>query len=79
MQALEGEQETISELFDSICTDDRHTCVHLRWKESISTRTVLNWSMGFRELREGETATLRGYTRFFDEDFQNTALDKKKA
>lgn len=77
MQVLEGEQETIHELFDSICDDDRHTSVSLTWEEAISTRTFPDWAMGFRALDEGDTERIQGYSRFFDEEFQNNAIQIK--
>ncbi len=46
MQVLEGPQETVLPLFDTIQHDQRHTFVEVVQSESVSTRLFANWSMG---------------------------------
>lgn len=71
MQVLEGEKNTIFELYDRIILDARHTAVHLAFDEPLATRQFSNWSMGFRLLADTDTTSIEGFSRFFEEDFKD--------
>jgi hypothetical protein len=47
MQMLEGEKQVVSDLFDAIRKDDRHTGVHIVLTGNIEKRNFEDWSMGF--------------------------------
>lgn len=47
MQMLEGEKQVVSDLFDAIRKDDRHTGVHIVLTGDIAKRNFEDWSMGF--------------------------------
>jgi len=47
MQMLEGEKQTVLDLYDTIKNDERHTGVHIVATGDIEGRNFENWSMGF--------------------------------
>lgn len=61
MQLLEGEEQTVRDLFASIARDRRHFDVDQMWTEVADERRFADWSMGFRELREYPVEE-RGYS-----------------
>lgn len=69
MQILEGEEETVKELFDHISADPRHNRVIQVLEGNATERTFKDWSMGFKRLYDGdELETLTGFKdidRFF--------------
>lgn len=79
MQVLEGEKETIFELFDRIVCDARHTAVSLTFDEPISMRMFPDWSMGFRLLDQGHASAVEGLSRFLDEGFKKESEGLKKS
>jgi len=46
LQILEGDKETIENLYQRICQDDRHTDVNSRWAQTCEKRTFSDWEMG---------------------------------
>lgn len=67
IQALEGEEEQVRSLYDSIAGDDRHRNVLLVYNKPIEERSFGNWSMGFKNLEGIDTEGLEGYTDFLNE------------
>lgn len=67
MQAVEGPDKTVTELFEKISTDPRHRGVIVLLKHETSRRSFPNWSMGFKNLREIDLTNLPGYQEFFDD------------
>ena len=47
MQMLEGGKQVVTDLFDAIRKDDRHTGVHIVVTGDIAKRNFEDWSMGF--------------------------------
>lgn len=73
MQLLEGEEETVRTLVDTIVGDPRHTDVTTLWSTHREERLFPDWSMGFRDLTGQARAGLDGYVDIMDSPV--TALD----
>lgn len=58
VQTLEGPTAAVTELYDDIVGDVRHTEVIEVWRETIMRRTFSTWSMAFKELTEAEAAAV---------------------
>ena len=54
LQALEGEDAVIDELYGKIRRDPRHTDVETLQDEAITQRKFSGWTMGFRDVSPGE-------------------------
>ena len=54
MQILEGDQETVETLYESICHDKRHTLVEVFYCGEIKQRAFHDWSMEVVVLDEGK-------------------------
>jgi hypothetical protein len=71
VQIIEGEKETVLELYDIITKDERHTSVRTFWENSISKRGFSKWAMGFIKVENLELSTLNGYPQFLKEGFSS--------
>jgi hypothetical protein len=72
IQALEGEEEVITTLFEKIKLDKRHHTVLLLYKEPITRREFPDWTMGFELLTGDSFDKLEGFSQFM----QNPPLGK---
>ncbi len=70
IQLLEGHEENVQKIFDSIRKDERHTDVELLWLRYVQYRDFPDWTMGFRNVDKLDPETLRGYSPFLDRDFR---------
>jgi len=70
IQALEGEEHIVENLYKKISQDSRHNHILLVAKEEISDRMFSDWSMGFTNLENADDATIQhvesldGFTDF---------------
>lgn len=64
-QVLEGPEENVERLMDSISKDKRHYDVTLIIKESIARRSFEDWTMGFATLPPGDVDKIIGANDFF--------------
>jgi Sensors of blue-light using FAD len=64
IQALEGEQETIENLFATIAKDERHRDVILVYSSPIKQRGFPDWTMGFNRIDDNDAGIIKGYTDF---------------
>jgi hypothetical protein len=64
MQALEGEEDVVKELFQKIALDERHKNVLMIYSTSIEERTFSDWSMGFNKITDDEWQNLDGLNHF---------------
>ncbi len=64
MQALEGDQDDIEDLFDVISEDKRHRDVTLIYKKPIKQRAFPDWEMGFNKITDESVETIEGYSSF---------------
>ena len=60
LQALEGDEQVITDLYRKIERDDRHVEVKLLHRRTIETRQYPEWSMGFRRLSDAEAQAVEG-------------------
>lgn len=78
MQMLEGEEQTVAELYGTIISDERHTGVMTMLTGNISERNFVDWSMGFFHMEK--TGEFPKYDDYFREnvtlrDFKEDSQD----
>jgi len=66
MQALEGEDAVVRDLYATIAADSRHTRVRTLYEEQIVQREFPEWTMGLRQVSDGVLRGIPGYDDFFD-------------
>lgn len=78
MQMLEGDKQTVLDLYDEICVDNRHKGVLTMMTGDIKERNFEDWSMGFCNMdKEADLPKFGDYLhenlslRKFQDDSQN--------
>lgn len=66
IQVLEGDSDTISNLFRRIKEDERNADLVMIDNSAIDQRTFGAWSMGFRRVDANDRQALAGYTDILD-------------
>jgi hypothetical protein len=66
LQVLEGEEESVRELFSRIARDSRHGKVRILAEGVRDRRSFVDWSMGFRDLSDPEARQIPGYSEFMN-------------
>ncbi len=74
IQALEGEEDVVTDLYDVIAQDERHGHVLMIGKDQIDQRAFGTWEMGFKNLNDEDLSRLDGYTNYLDEPFDETTF-----
>lgn len=74
MQVLEGEEEDVHDIYNSILKDPRNTGNVTLVEEEINQRDFPDWSMGFKNLKNHSPEELPGF-----QDIFNGKLDKELA
>ena len=74
IQALEGEQSAVDEIFQAIKQDDRHTNVIIVYQEPVQSRSFGHWSMGFNKIEDADAEKIPGFTDFLDKPFSSSFL-----
>jgi len=69
LQAIEGEDDVIERLVDTIQKDPRHDRVQMLNRESISKRQYADWSMGFENVSDADLSNVEGLANFAPDDF----------
>ncbi|QNH61042.1 BLUF domain-containing protein [Hymenobacter sediminicola] len=69
LQVLEGKQETVQALFDTIAQDCRHTHLYKLADGPVARRAFPEWSMGFATASPADFAQLAGYQDPASPDF----------
>lgn len=69
MQAIEGEEKVIRSLWNTIRFDERHFSARIIYEGLLPERGFANWSMGFQDFAEVNTAKLKGYSSFLEKGF----------
>ena len=73
LQALEGEEDVVTPLYENIARDPRHANVTCLNRKTIETRQYPEWSMGFRRVAEADLSDVDGLRDFnkanFNADF----------
>lgn len=66
IQVLEGDQDTVEQLYAKIADDPRHTNALLLFKGDATERSFDEWTMGFHELQKAGAAAPAGLNQFLD-------------
>lgn len=72
LQVLEGDEETLRGLYETIQADDRHYNVVLLFEEETPGREFGEWAMGFSESLDNMPD--EGVSTFFEEGFTLDAM-----
>jgi len=78
-QVLEGEKETVLELYNKISQDERHKNVVQIIFEAIPHRNFGNWSMGYAEITAEDLKTIAGTNDFFSDQLCLHDIDAGRA
>jgi len=77
IQYIEGYEEDIDSVYDSIKVDTRHNDLLLLDSGYIDKRQYKNWSMAYRKVQNSEIKNLLGYSELnLDDLFLNPAEEK---
>ena len=66
IQALEGPEEAVDSLFETIRADTRHRGLLILLREPTSERAFPDWSMGFRSFGREEMQSTDGFNPFME-------------
>jgi len=69
MQALEGPDDNVRELYAKLQRDPRHTDCRMLREGPIEAREFPDWSMGFHDLTDAGAARPAGVNDFLDRPF----------
>ena len=69
MQVLEGPDEVVEAVFETIKADPRHKDVIVLSREQISNRQFPAWEMAFQNLDNPEVKNEPGYSQFLQDEF----------
>ncbi len=71
IQALEGPQEQVEQLYKKIGTDSRHVETKVLYRGDVPDRNFKNWSMGFFRSSQSSAANLEGFHQFLRTGFRS--------
>ena len=74
LQLLEGEEQAVMALYQSILEDERHSGSRVVWKGPIPARSFPEWTMAFRTLGDVDPARLVGYSDLVQRGFAGPFL-----
>ena len=66
MQVLEGPDNAVRQLFETILADSRHHGVILLLERQIELREFADWTMAFRNLSDPALRDIPGYSEFLN-------------
>jgi len=69
MQVLEGPEEKVMALYETIRKDDRHKDAHILSKETITARQFPSWEMAFYNFDNPEIKNEPGFSEFLHDEF----------
>ncbi|MGJ3239337.1 MAG: BLUF domain-containing protein [Anaerolineae bacterium] len=70
LQVIEGEKDSVEQLFETIKEDKRHSCIITYLKKEIGEREFGEWQMGFCDLELEKYQHIEGLTNFLDQSNQ---------
>jgi len=76
IQVLEGPDDAVEQLYQTIHADDRHIGVIRMLARKIEQRQFPDWTMGFQDLNHPAVRQLPGYSEFLDEKLDAEAFRK---
>ncbi len=68
MQLIEGEAETIENLYYKISQDPRHNSIKMLLRETITHRNFSDWQMGYRNIENLKSISPEVLSPFMEED-----------
>lgn len=71
IQALEGPQSTVENLYNKIGEDKRHTETRVLFRGDLKERNFDSWSMGFYRSSQSSSENLEGFHQFLKSGFRN--------
>lgn len=71
IQALEGPQSTVENLYNKIGEDKRHTETRVLFRGDLKERSFDSWSMGFYRSSQSSSENLEGFHQFLKSGFRN--------
>ncbi|WP_372645401.1 BLUF domain-containing protein [Ancylomarina sp.] len=74
IQVIEGNRETIHQIFDLISKDSRHSNIVKLLEEPITKRAFPDWSMGFRKIDKEQNLQLPGFSDFMHTDKSTVSM-----
>ncbi|MBC7924415.1 MAG: BLUF domain-containing protein [Bryobacteraceae bacterium] len=69
LQVLEGPPEDLRDLLTRLAKDGRHGELQVLLQETIQSRVLGQWSMGFCDLDGAQAKSVQGYSSFLTEGF----------
>lgn len=69
LQVIEGEDEVVNGLIDTILQDPRHAQVQLLSRKPIQSRQYADWTMGFEEVTDAALKDVAGLKNFAASNF----------
>ncbi|RZT95973.1 FAD-dependent sensor of blue light [Ancylomarina subtilis] len=76
IQLIEGNKETIDQLFNIISKDSRHSNILKLLEEPIRKRAFPDWSMGFRTINNDQINQIPGFSDFMQNN--HSKIDNNK-
>jgi hypothetical protein len=70
IQVLEGEEEKVNSLYDTIRQDNRHTHIVQLYRKPITRRSFPDWLMGYKTLSATELNHLTNSLPFLQDPYQ---------
>jgi len=77
LQVLEGDEEAVSRLYQTIERDQRHKGLILLAKRKIAEREFPDWSMAFVNLETIDPASVPGYNALLNEPFSGESFAQR--
>jgi hypothetical protein len=74
LQILEGQDATVTALYDKIALDSRHSQVLRLFRTTVSERSFGEWTMGYVDGSSGEFSRIPGFNDFFRDGFSRAGL-----
>lgn len=74
MQVLEGEPDSVADIYGRIAKDARHTDLAVLSNEPIAKRSFSQWNMGYRGLTQEDASTHPSLAPFFSKGFDANVI-----
>jgi hypothetical protein len=68
IQTLEGEEDSVTDLYSTIEKDQRHREIMVMLREKVKERSFPDWSMGFEMVSDEEASKIPGFNAWLQND-----------
>ena len=75
IQALEGDEDKVEDLYKKIGQDNRHSETRVLFRGEIEERDFDTWSMGFYRSHQTSNENLKGFHKFLKSGFRRKAKE----